>query len=72
MERVIKDMNNTELNIGDSVCFVTNQRRGWRQSPEMVTKKISNIICGNKSEWLILEDYDHKVSPNRVVKVIEL
>lgn len=69
MERVIKDMNDAELNIGDTVCFVTNERRGWRQSPEMVTKKISNIICGKKSEWLILEDYDHKVSPYRVAKI---
>ena len=68
MERVVNDMFNNELRVGDMVCFVSNPDADWKQTKVLARKQISDIICTEKLSWLVFNDYDKKVSPKRVVK----
>ena len=78
-ERKITDQYGSELKVGDYVCFVANPDADWRQTKNLARKRIAEIKYGKNPstkpdcygiywDWLILEGWEGKVTPRRVVK----
>ena len=75
MEHRVNDQYGSELKVGDYVCFVANPNSDWRQTKNLARKRIAEIKYGKQPDcqgvwwdWLILEGWDGKVTPRRVVK----
>ena len=71
----MNDQYGSELRVGDFVCFVANPDADWRQTKNLARKQITEIRYGKNlgkwgeyCDWLVLEGWDGKVTPKRVVK----